>query len=128
MNYKFKIPLLPQSINSMYKVNYRTRHVYLSEEARQFKWQAKGYMPPIKFPEGTKFHLNLIFCGNWNYKNGKNRRADVQNLVKILIDAIFEHAGESDDSYVFGVCAYKVQSNTEYTMVKIREADVTQID
>jgi len=118
MKYSFKIPSLPQSINSMYKINYGHRRIYLSEEGRAFKYEVKMFMPAMKFPKDSKFYLDMEFHGNWLYKNGKNKRADVQNLIKILIDAIFEGIG-GDDSYVYGLRATKVQDEKIYTWVEV---------
>ena len=106
MKYTFKIPALPESINSLYRINYAHHVIYLSQEGRAFKQIAKSYMPPMKFPKGAKFRIVMTFCRNWHYKNKKNRRADIQNLIKILIDAIFEHIGV-DDSYVYQLAAIK---------------------
>ncbi len=76
-------------------------------------------MPPMEFPVDTKFYIEMHFVGQWKYKNGNNKRADIQNLIKILIDAIFEKIGR-DDSWVYSLAAYKIQDEKEaYTKVRI---------
>lgn len=102
----------------MYKINYGHRRIYLSEEGRAFKYETKMFMPAMKFPKDSKFSIDMAFHGNWLYKNGNNKRADVQNLIKILIDAIFEGIGV-DDSYVYELSAKKVQDTEIFTKVVV---------
>lgn len=81
-------------------------------------------MPALKFPKDSKFSISMQFHSNWKYKNGNNKRADIQNLIKILIDAIFEKLGV-DDSYVYHLEALKIQSKAHFTLVTLKDiADV----
>ena len=121
MTYKFKIPMLPQSVNSLYKVNYRTRQIYLSEEGRRFKNTAKMFIPKIKFSsEKPVIDIRIKYFGNWYCKNGNVRRVDGPNLDKVLFDAIFERLG-LDDSLVFFWQGRKECGEEEYTEVEISE-------
>ena len=120
----FKVPMLPQSINSLYKINYAHRVMYMSDEGRMFKETVKKYMPPSSFPPDIKYSIKMFFHGNWKYKNGKNKRADIQNLIKLLIDAVFEKLGV-DDSYVYYLSAGKTQDTKTFTRVVIEGIDVT---
>ncbi len=113
----FKIPDLPESINSLYKINYHTKQVYMSNAGRAYKMKVKMYMPSFKAKE-TKYSIRMDFNGHWLYKNGKNKRADIQNLTKVLIDAVFERIGV-DDSYIYKLEAYKIQNNSQYTLVTL---------
>lgn len=122
MRLEFKIPMLPQSVNGLYKINFSHRTIYLSSEGRQFKLVTKQFMPPFTFKENSKFNLEMHFHGQWLYKNGKNKRADIQNLTKILIDAIFEKLGV-DDSFLYSLMATKIQSDKTFTKVIINTID-----
>ena len=116
----FKVPSLPVSINSLYKINFQHRCVFLSNEGRSFKNLVKSYMPPYKVEPDTKYYLNAEFHSRWHYKNGKNKRADIQNLTKVLVDAIFERLGV-DDSWLYSFCCQKVEDEKAFTYVVLRE-------
>ena len=121
MQTKFKIPILPQSVNSLYKVNYRTRQVYLSDEGRQFKTTAKLYIPQIKLKKKLPIiDIKIKYFGKWHCKNGSVRRADGPNLDKVLFDAISEALG-FDDCLIFYWAGQKIESDTDYTEVVIKE-------
>ena len=76
--YQFKVPGIPKSINSIYKINYNTRQVYLSEEGRLYKTVVKMYSPPLKFEETALLQIKAEVYTNWYYKNGKLKKQDVQ--------------------------------------------------
>ena len=118
MTYTFTIPDLPQSVNSLYKINYGHRVVYLSPQGRMYKNKVKLHMPPMEFPPNAFFEVTLRFFGEWFFKNGKVKRIDVQNLIKILLDALFERIGV-DDSRIFGLAAFKEQSEEKKVEVRI---------
>ncbi len=98
----FFIPFLPISVNAIYEINHRQRRVFLSTDAKSFKSRAKMYMPlPDKgLTSKTKVELLIIIYRDMYFKNGNMRKYDLQNLEKILIDAISEKYGH-DDSYVW---------------------------
>lgn len=115
--------MLPESVNSMYKVNYRTRQVYLSEAGRQFKNTAKMFIPKIKFSsEKPIIDIKIKYYGHWYCKNGNVRIVDAPNLEKILFDAIFERLG-LDDSLIFFWQGRKEESEEEYTEIEISEVE-----
>ena len=121
MTHKFKIPMLPQSVNSVYKVNYRTRQMYMSAEGKRFKDMAEKLTPKINFSsEKPIIDIKIKYYGRWYCKNGNVRRVDGPNLDKILYDAIFKGL-DLDDSLVFMWQGEKVQSDKEYTEVEIKE-------
>jgi len=118
MTYTFTIPDLPTSCNRLYLINYGHRVVYLSPAGHMYKNKVKLHMPPMEFPPNAFFEVSLRFYGNWFFKNGKVKRADVQNLIKILIDALFERIGV-DDSRIFAIAAFKEQSEVRKVEVRI---------
>jgi Holliday junction resolvase RusA-like endonuclease len=117
---EFKIPYLPPSINSAYKINHSQRRMYLSKKGGDFKFLAKTYMPSFKVKEGALLSVGVEYFGNWHTKEGKVRKADGMNLDKLLYDAISERLGV-DDSRFFKWSGEKIQSDTDYCMVKIKE-------
>jgi len=119
----FKVPALPQSVNSLYRINFQHKCIFLSNEGRAFKNMVKNYMPPCIFDKDTKFHLNAEFHGKWTYKNEKNKKADIQNLTKVLIDAIFERL-QVDDSWLYSFCCQKVEDDKTFTYVVLKEVDL----
>ena len=104
----------------MVKINYNFRRVYLSNEGRAFKQLVKNCMPPMKFPLDCKFYMEMHLNGTWHYKNMKNKRADIQNLTKILIDAVFEMLGR-DDSWLYSLSAFKHENKTPHTIVVLED-------
>jgi len=98
----FLIPTVPISVNEIYQINHRQRRVYLHPKALLFKTQAKMFMPPKPpwLKERTKLYLMIIIFNNLYFKNGNVRKYDLQNLEKILIDAISEKYGH-DDCYIW---------------------------
>lgn len=117
---KVKIPLIPASVNGLYKINYTHRVVYLSEEGRAFKYQAKLYFPPISFRDRVLLSISVEYHDDWFYKNGKVRRADSINLDKLMADTISEFIGV-DDSRFWVWKSRKVQDSQRYTTVVIEE-------
>ena len=102
--------MLPVSVNQIYMINHRQRRVYLNPKAALFKSQAKMCMPPKPrwMKADTKLELLLVMFTNLYYKNGHVKKFDLQNLEKILIDAVAEKYGH-DDCYVWKKIAKKSQ-------------------
>jgi Holliday junction resolvase RusA-like endonuclease len=107
---QFKVDGLPPSYNKHFKINYGMRNIYLTQEARMFKQKVKMVMPPFEFTPQALFDIEINYYHDWYYKNGKVRRLDVQNLDKLLIDAVFEKLG-TDDSRLWSVTLRKLQKD-----------------
>ena len=114
----FRVEGLPPSYNSSMKINYNFREVSLSLEARVFKQRVKMCMPYADFTTANTYKVEIEYHGNFKYKNGKNRRLDLQNMDKLLIDAIFDKLG-ADDSYLWQLQECKIQDDNDYTVVNI---------
>ena len=95
---KFCIPFLPPSVNTIYQIIFSQRRVELKPDVRTFKTRAKEYVPRFN-PEGKLVTADFIFTYNFYYKNGKLKKFDTQNLLKVLCDAIAEKCG-FDDSLI----------------------------
>jgi len=87
-------------------------------EVRMFKTNSKVYIPVYKVGKNDKVFIKIKAHNNWYYKNGKLKRADVQNLTKVIIDAISEKLG-FDDSQVFRATTDKVQSERKGVGVRL---------
>ena len=99
----FLVPFLPPSMNSMYNILFSQRRVELKPETRLFKTRAKEYIPiltPLK--DSYLFKLDAVFTYNFFFKNGKLKKVDTQNLMKVLIDAVAEKNGIGDQYFKFG--------------------------
>ena len=119
MKLNFTIPGIPPSYNQAFKVNHFRRQIYLTQDVKSFKTRVKLSMPAVDFPNDSLFILHITYHTNWYFKNGKPRKADLQNLDKILIDAIFEKLGV-DDCRVWRLTQSKVHSDKKaFTVVCI---------
>lgn len=98
--------------------------MFLKSEARQFKEKAKLFMPPRKDfpPSPTLLGLSIEARGNWYHKNGNVRKLDIQNLEKILIDAIAEKYG-FEDSRIFEKACKKASFDKEAVEVSVYALD-----
>lgn len=100
---KFVIPFLPPSMNSIYNVLFGLRRIELKPEVRLFKTKAKVYIPLLSpNSESHLFKLDMVFYYDFFFKNGKLRKVDSQNLMKVLIDAVAEKNGIGDEYFKFG--------------------------
>lgn len=115
----FKFRGIPPSYNRHFKINYNFHQIYLTSEARAFKKHIKCNTTPSIFNERDQLYLTVWYYHDWYYKNGKLRKLDLQNLDKLLYDAIFEQLG-LDDAQIWGREEFKVQSTRSYTVVVIK--------
>ena len=120
----FSLPSLPPSMNAIYSIIYSQRRIELKPEVRLWKSKAKGFIPPWAMGEHEELELELNLHSNWIYKNGKARRLDLQNLLKVLIDAICEKWGV-DDLRVRQIRATKVQADQEKVVVHAKRVKVS---
>ena len=102
----FWIPLIPPSVNSIYKIHYAKRQVFLSNDARAFKNQAKMFVPSVSVEKDELFSMTIEIAMDWKFKNGEWKKMDLQNLIKLIIDCISEKWGICD-SRIFNFCCKK---------------------
>lgn len=77
--------------------------------------------PPMNYSDSSIFSINIVITKNWLTKAGKVKREDIQNMDKLLIDAICEKLG-FDDSRIYHVSMNKKQSEDEaFTEVELTE-------
>jgi Holliday junction resolvase RusA-like endonuclease len=116
----FTITGIPPSYNRSLNINYNFKEVYLSKEAHSFKTRIKATMPPYELSDNSIIRLEIEYHSDFKYKNGKNKKIDLQNMDKLLIDAIFEKLGV-DDSAVWELQQRKVQDKEDFTKIELRE-------
>lgn len=118
---EFTVPgNIPPSYSASFKINYGLRQTYLSQEARSFKDKVKVHMPShkLKLQPTDRLIMHNKYHADWYFKNGKIKKKDVQNLDRLLVDAVFKGLG-IDDSNLFCVINEKVQAEKEKTIVKL---------
>lgn len=97
------IPSLPPSVNAIYQIIFAQRRVEMKPEVRAWKTKAKEYVPRLNpMAESYLVTLDVTFTYNWFFKNGKLKKFDSQNLLKVLIDAVAEKAGFNDEIVKMG--------------------------
>jgi Holliday junction resolvase RusA-like endonuclease len=97
---RFVIPFIPPSVNTIYQIIFSQRRVEMKPEVRLWKTKAKEYIPNLTpFEDSHLFSIDVKYYYDWYYKNGRFKKFDTANLLKILIDAIAEKCG-FDDSRV----------------------------
>ena len=103
------IPLQPPSVNALYQIIFSRRKVELKPEVRTFKTRLKQYIPPTKLDSVSLLKLTIRLYGDWYYKNGKVKKADLSNYEKVIQDALCEQIGQ-DDALIWEKHTRKVQS------------------
>lgn len=119
----FTIPGKTLSANDLYR--HTRTGVYLSPEAKDYKKNAAYFVkeayPPKQY-RGGPLRLVLEVVDDWFTKDGKVRRIDADNLIKLVQDAIFQNL-DIDDSMVFDARVKKIQNKKvlPHVVVKITE-------
>ena len=94
--------------------------MFLKSEARSFKEKAKLFMPPRTLEPSSRIALSISVHARWINKNGSFRKLDIQNLEKILIDAIADKY-DFDDSRVWQKFCNKIESDKDEVRVILSE-------
>lgn len=95
--YRFTIPSLPPSVNSLHQIIYSQRRVELKPEVRRWRSDAKQYVPRAQWlSELSVIRVDIIVYYRLLTAAGKLREFDTQNLLKPLIDLIAEKQGWND--------------------------------
>ena len=119
--WEFKVPGIPPSYTHSFKINYNLKQTYLSATAREFKKKVVLFMPIIHLditPQ-IKLAMHNRYHSDWFYKNKNIRKKDVQNMNRLLIDAVFSKLG-LDDKHLFCVTDEKIQApENDYTVVRL---------
>jgi Holliday junction resolvase RusA-like endonuclease len=118
--YTFIIPDLPPSVNSLHQVIWSQRKVELKPEVRLWRSQSKPSIPRLRLTTDSLLNVDLTFHYRQHCKNGKLRRLDTHNCVKVILDLIAEKCG-FDDSRVKSGSWSSVDDVNERVEVRLRE-------
>lgn len=117
----FTLPSLPMSHNSLYQIIYSQRRVELKEEARRWKSSSKAYVPRFQLRQPTSsIEIVCAFHYPFDYANGRPRRFDASNLLKLTIDTVAEKIGYDDSIFRFGSWA-AINDTDEKVTITLRE-------
>jgi len=121
------------SVNSMYRVTRQGK--FLKREALNLRTKIIKDIKDIKDVKNKgqyetlrdkKLTVGIIFIENWLYKNGEERRADLDNRLKFLIDSVFKGLN-LEDKMIYELYARKEQSElseeTRITIDELREIE-----
>lgn len=98
----------------------------MKPEVRSYKTMMKLYVPKWEVAEDERVEIEMKVCGDWYFKNGKFKKADIQNTVKVLVDLISERQGWNDCN-VWRFTAVKEQGQQGGVNVTMRKfKDVRQ--
>lgn len=85
--------------NNLYRTT-RNGIIYKDPRAKTFQEEIEWLLDPLSDEIRSKVHcyeIELVFISNWFFKNGKIRKIDLTNMMKIVEDAIAKRL-EVDDS------------------------------
>ena len=118
--YRFTIPVLPPSVNSLHNVIYSQRKVVLKPEILKWRSDIALFIPRLTLTDESLLCVDLVFHYHHHHKNGKLRRFDTHNMVKVLLDVIAWKGGFDDCRIKSGSWA-SINSNDEKVEVHLRE-------
>lgn len=122
--WRFVIPVLPPSVNSLHQIIYSQRRVVLRPEIVKWRSDIALFIPRIELSNDSLVNIDLVFHYNHWYQNGRLRKFDTHNLVKVLLDVIAWKAN-FDDARVKAGSWQSVHSTSEQVQVTMREYAVT---
>lgn len=125
--------IVPPSLNHTYKQGKRR---YLSPKAKKFKEDFAILLGANK----DRFRANLLLRDSliklkiyvclptWKTKDGRVRKNDISNRIKLIEDAFFDAIG-LDDSYVWDIQVIKVVGPEKGILIQLdKSKELTQQD
>ncbi len=119
-SYYFVVPVLPPSVNALHNIIYSQRKVVLKPEILKWRSDIACFIPRMMLASSSLLCVDLVFHYPYLYANGKLRRFDTHNMVKVLLDVIAWKA-DFDDSRVKDGSWRSVDSDEEKVEVRLRE-------
>ena len=118
----------PLSLNNVY-VSARNGRRFLSKEGKDYKKFIIHKLKDINFPfhENQYITLNIkFFLSDMMTKSGRirKRRHDLDDFLKLFIDALCEGLGIPDDSFICNINCSKRPSTTDLIMFDIHAHDL----
>lgn len=123
---KFVLPGLPMSVNSLYQVIWSQRRVELKPACRDYKTKVKVYIPRFQVSESSLINIDTIFSFPFHHKNGKLRKFDTSNMLKLLLDVISEKIGVDDSRIKAGSWQSRDAENESVTVTLTEIASGTR--
>ncbi len=117
---EFKIPFKTPTVNLMYST-FRGRRIK-SKEARLLSKEFVNIVNQTEILKG-KLKVTIDVYSNWYTQIGKIRIRDLANLEKFITDSVFAELKEMDDSQIFKLSMNKIQSDKEFSIIKIGVID-----
>lgn len=125
--YEFLIRAIPPSINGAYGGKAKR---YLTPKVRKFKKLVEQavYSDPksyfaSKSLSGKKLEFKMfVSCSNWFTKDGRIKKNDITNRIKLFEDAVMDALG-LDDSHVWSFHVHKISSTFDVTYCEILSID-----
>jgi hypothetical protein len=124
---RFVLAGLPLSMNDIYEIIYSQRRVRLKAEALRWKMEAKRRMPGFTIAPDSFIRVDKVFHYPFYHANGRLRKVDAANWIKLLNDAVAERIGV-DDSRMKSGSYDSVDSPVERVEVRLTEVPVTSGD
>lgn len=118
--YRFCIPVLPPSVNALHNIIYGQRKVVLKPEILKWRSDIALFLPRIQLAPESFVSVDLVFHYRHYHQNGRLRRFDTHNMVKVLLDVIAWKAN-FDDSRVKAGSWASVDSPNEKVEVRLYE-------
>lgn len=114
----------PPSVNKYLKRT-RSGFTYISKETKDFKNYVRNQLRISDPHHRTKAYngsylLRICICGKFIGKNGKPLVKDLDNFLKVPIDAIKDAAGLRDE-LIWEIQAKKINSNVDQVFYDIYE-------
>ena len=114
---ELEIDSLPPSVNSMYRTSFRTARYKRAEISRwqddvSLKMRQEWNNP---YPYDGKVQVHIVFTVE------NNRRWDIDNRLKALLDCFMEAEVIYDDSQIWGLFAERVKVERSSTQIVLEE-------
>lgn len=91
-------------------------------EVRLWKTEAKSVIPKLNpLADSNLFRLNAVFYYDFFFKNGKVRKFDTHNLMKVLQDAVAEKNGFEDSLIKFNMIESYHSPDKEYVECELQQ-------
>lgn len=113
------IPFKTPTVNHLYY--HRGNIKVLIKEARVLREEILKLIPVNnEFTDGDLLEVEVYICENWFCRNGDIKRKDISNREKFLLDSVFQGLN-LNDKQIFKHSMFKVQSEEEKTIIKIKK-------
>jgi Holliday junction resolvase RusA-like endonuclease len=116
----FTLPSLPPSANQLHSIDHQRRRVWLADAPRKWKSDMQYLIPRFEIGPSSLLRIEYTAYYSWHHRNGKRRRVDASNLMKLLHDTICMRIGIDDTRVSEGSFA-SVDSASEKLEVTLRE-------